>query len=273
MKHIRGFLNTQPLWRKEQFGLQQFEMPAVNLSSFTPKPIPTNLRLGHQVEFIFKQLLEHSKDFQVVAHNIQVKKGNDTIGELDFIVRDVRFRESAPTPPPLLHIELTYKFYIIDPRISEPIHRLMGPNRRDMFFTKMEKTRDKQLPLVFTQEGKKTLEMIGVHPKNLEQQTYFIGQLFVPYEKDMPSIRPLNKGCIKGFWLHFNQFKLDIFKKDYYYIPYKYEWLHEPHLDQIWLNHYDTMMDINMRHISERAPMIWRRKHDDTLEKFFVVWW
>lgn len=273
MKHILGFLNTAPLWKKEQFSLQQFEMPAIDLSTFVPQPIPTTLRLGHQVEYIFKQLLEHSRAYEIVAHNIQVKNGNDTVGELDFILRDVRFRESITAPKSLRHIELTYKFYVLDPLISEPIHRLMGPNRCDMFFTKMEKTRDKQLPLVYTEDGRKTLKAINVHPKDLYQQTYFVGQLFIPYNSKTPSIRPLNTDCIVGYWLHFKTFTKTLFKKWQYYIPFKYEWLHEPHLECLWQSHYDCMMDINMRHINEHSPMVWIRKEDDTLEKCFVVWW
>lgn len=273
MKHILGFLNTQPLWKNQQFGLRQFEMPPMDISSFVPQPIPTNLRLGHQVEYIFKQLLEHSKAYHVVAYNIQVKKDAHTIGELDFIVEDIRFRESVPTQKALLHIELTYKFYIIDPLISEPIHRLMGPNRRDMFFTKLEKTRNQQLPLAFSKYGKITLEKLGLVPTELDQQTYFLGQLFVPYRGKPPSIRPLNLECIVGYWLRFDQFDSSDFREHVYYIPKKYEWLHKPHLDCYWRNHKDILMDINLRHISERAPMVWLRKKDHTLQKCFVVWW
>lgn len=284
MRHITGFLNTQPLWKKDQFGLRQFEMPEIEMASFTPTPIPTNLRLGHQIEYIFKQLLDHSSAYHVLAHNIQIKKENITIGELDFILEDLQsdknsLHKNLSSPrlesdnKPLLHVELTYKFYIIDPSISEPIHRLMGPNRKDMFFTKMEKTRDKQLPLLFSPEGKKSLATLNITANELIQETAFLGQLFIPYGVDRPSIRPLNTNCIVGFWVSFDAFNTTTFQKYTYYIPHKYEWLQAPREDVIWKNHFDTLMDINMRLINERSPMVWIRKQEGIFEKCFVVWW
>lgn len=274
MKHITGFIETAPLWKNEQFNLQQFEMPLLSLENFTPQAIPTNLRLGHQIEYIFRQLLDHSPNYNVLAHNIQIKKEKETIGEIDFIVEqksaDIRFRESIKK---LLHIELTYKFYIIDPNISEPIHRLMGPNRKDMFFTKMTKTRDKQLPLLHTKEGKKALKSLSISTENILQKIAFLGQLFTPYNKDIPNIRPLNKKCIVGFWVSFDTFNQGIFKEYTYYIPQKYEWLHKPHQEVIYKSHYDTLLEINMRHINQRSPMVWIKKSDAIFEKCFVVWW
>lgn len=271
MKHIIGFLKTPPLWKNEQFGLKQFTFPDIDLSSFKALPIPTHLRLGHQIEYIFKQLLDHSEHYDVLAHNIQIKRDRTTLGELDFIVEDVRFRESGKRKR--IHIELTYKFYILDPSISEPIHRLMGPNRKDMFFTKMEKTRDKQLPLAYSAEGMATLEKSGIDASQLVQQTYFLGQLFTPFGQKAPSIRPLNVKAVVGFWIRFEDFKKSSFSAFQFYITRKYEWLHAPHLQVHWRSHYDILMDITLKHIGHRAPLVWIRKEDDTLEKCFVVWW
>ncbi|MEL6977000.1 MAG: DUF1853 family protein, partial [Bacteroidota bacterium] len=70
---------------------------------------------------------KRSKTYEVVLKNIPVLEGKTTVGEIDFILKDLVRDE-------VVHVELTYKFYVIDPSISEPIHRLLGPNRRDMFF-------------------------------------------------------------------------------------------------------------------------------------------
>jgi len=274
MKHITGFIETAPLWKNKQFNLQQFEMPSISLKNFTSQPIPTNLRLGHQIEYIFKQLLDHSPNYNVLAHNIQIKKEKETIGEIDFIVEqksdDIRFRESVKK---LLHIELTYKFYIIDPNISEPTHRLIGPNRKDLFFTKMEKTRDKQLPLIYTEEGKKTLEKLAISSENIQQQVAFLGQLFTPYNKETPTIKPLNTACIVGFWISYSDFLKDPFKDYTYYFPQQNERLHKPHQKVTYKSHYDILLDITIRHSTQRSPMIWIKKSEAIFEKCFVVWW
>ncbi len=266
MKHIHGFLGTPPLWKQEQFGLKQFVIPEIDLTTFTPQPIPEKLRLGHQIEHIFHQLLEHSNAYDVLAHNIQVKKGNNTLGELDFLIR---FRESGQ----LLHLELTYKFYIIDPTIPEPIHRLIGPNRKDAFFTKLEKTKQKQLPLVYTKEGIEILQTLNIDPSKLQQEVLFLGQLFIPYNTNLPLITPLNPACIVGFWIQIQDFTSLNFKQHQYYIAQKNAWIHIPHINVNWVSYFDILIQIQEKHLQKRTPIVWIKKEDGIIEKCFIVWW
>jgi len=264
VKSYLGFIDTQPLWKQEQFGIPQFRLPTFNLDSFSPIPIPTNLRLGHQVEYVFLELLKQHPDYKILAHSIQVKKGNTTIGELDFLLE---FKKV------IYHIELSYKFYIIDPSISEPIHRLMGPNRKDMFFTKLEKTKHKQLPLLFSEECVPYMKELNIDPKTIVQQVIFIGQLFTPITGENPSIRPLNKKCIVGTWMRMKDLEQYSFSQSVYYIPQKREWLHKPHDKVSWQSHFDILMEVNIRLIAQNAPMVWRKLTDGSIDKFFVVWW
>jgi len=261
-----GFLNTPPLWTKEQFGLTQFEFPQIDLKDFKPKPIPNRIRLGHQMEYVFKQLVAYDTPYQVVLHNLPIRKGKQTIGEIDFILKE--FVTKA-----LIHVELTYKFYIINPDITEPIHQLMGPNRRDMFFTKMEKIKNEQIPLLHSNFGSKTLQDRNISVEDIRHQVCYKAQLFRPYGIENVHIRPLNKNCIVGFWLKFEDFKRAEFQSHNYYIPYKSEWVIAPHDQKEWTSHYETLLEINLRMIKENAPMVWMRKLDGNFEKFFVVWW
>jgi len=281
VKHIHGFLASPSLWEQTQFGLQQFEIPPLDLTHFEPQPIPEKLRLGHQIEYIFHQLISHSNVYEVVAHNIQIKKGNDTLGELDFIMRSClparqeyeTCAEPSRSSKKLLHLELSYKFYIIDPTISEPIHRLIGPNRKDAFFAKLKKTKQKQLPLLYTEEGQQTLASLGIEASELEQQVLFIGQLFTPYNTSIPSIHPLNTNCILGFWIRMQDFKTDAFKANQYYITYKYEWIHTPHEKVTWSSYDEIIPAIQEKHFRKQAPMMWIKKPAASIEKCFVVWW
>lgn len=266
MKHIHGFLSTHPLWVKEQFGITQFEFPPIDLSGFVPKEIPINVRLGHQIEHIFHQLIDHDPTYEVLANNVQLKRNKITLGELDFILRHQETMQDY-------HVELTYKFYILDPNISEPIHRAMGPNRRDMFFRKMEKTRDHQFSLLFSNEGTRLLSTLDVDASKCIQQCCFLGQLFVPYNSKPLSVRPLNTKCIVGHWMNLSQFKEEPFVGYEFYIPHKYEWLQTPHVDVLWQSHFDTMLEVNVRHLNKHAPMVWIKSENHKLEKTFIVWW
>lgn len=264
MKLFEGFLNTQPLWKQEQFGLRQFRIPELDWDTFSPEPISPTIRLGHQVEFVFLQILKNHPEYEVLAHSIQIKQGNKTIGELDFLMRHKN---------KVYHIELSCKFYLIDPAITEPIHRLVGPNRGDMFFTKLDKTKEQQLPLLYSKECAMQLANLDIDPSKVIQEVCFMAQLFVPITGELPSIRPLNKQCISGSWLPMKEFEKESFRESVYYIPYKNQWLHLPHENVQWLNHFDTLMDINLRHINKKSPMLWRKMPDGTIDKFFVVWW
>ncbi len=261
-----GFYHTPPLWVNEQFGIEQFEFPELDLTHFKPKPILERLRLGHKMEHVFDQLLSSSANWQILSKNMLVDQGKVRLGELDFIARN----HLSNT---LLHIELAYKFYIVNPDISEPMHRLMGPNKRDMFFTKLDKLKEKQFPLLYSNALSAQLQSMKLNREEIKQQACFKGQLFIPYGQEAVSIRPLNKKCITGSWVPFNLFNTDSFKANEYYFPFKQEWVIPPSAERSYASHYETLLNVNLGMLKENAPMLWVKKPDGNLEKLFVVWW
>lgn len=261
---IEGFLQTPPLWRNEQFGIEQFEFPEIDVANFNVEIIPQNIRLGHQMEYVFKQLVVHSNRYEILLHSLPIKEGNRTIGEIDSILKDLQTGN-------LLHIELTYKFYIIDSEIKEPIHRLIGPSRRDTFFAKMEKIKNKQFSLLHSKHGIQALEKINLNHEEIVHKTCFKAQLFNPYQSKKYNIKPLNNDCIIGYWLRFEDFKTLYFKSFQFYIPIKSEWVIEPHDRVQWKPHFETLTNINTHILKENAPMVWLRKSDTEFEKFFVM--
>lgn len=265
-KQITGFLNTPPIWVKAQFGIQQFDFPQVDLSDFSPTPIPQKIRLGHQMEHVCKQLLDHSKNYDVLLHNLPVREGKQTIGEIDFMLKETDSQQ-------VIHVELTYKFYIIDSEISEPIHQLMGPNKRDMFFTKMEKIKNAQFGLLHSQAGSKALAEYNIDHTEIHHQACYKAQLFEPYGSEALHLRPLNSNCIVGYWLRMADLQTDTFKQHKFYIPFKSQWVIAPHAQVEWTSHYETLLEINLRLIKQNAPMVWMKKSETEFEKFFVVWW
>ncbi|NNE75698.1 MAG: DUF1853 family protein [Pricia sp.] len=261
-----GFLRTPPLWTKEQFGIRQFTFPTLDINGLTPEPIQGKLRLGHQMEHVFYQLIQNSGKYTILVYNLPIKMGNRTIGEIDFILRD-------KITDHLIHVELTYKFYILDFLISEPIHRLMGPNRRDMFFTKMEKIKNQQFELLHGKEGIEALSKLKIDHTIISHQACFKAQLFAPFKMKSIPIRPLNKACVAGYWLQFDEFSSREFHDHSYYIPYKSQWVVAPHEAVEWHSHFEILLEINIRMLKQNAPMVWLRKSTGEFEKFFVVWW
>ena len=217
------------------------------------------------MEHVFSYLIAASENFEVALNNLLIDEGKLRVGELDFILKE----KNANT---YIHVELAYKFYIINPEISEPIYRLMGPNRRDMFYTKLDKLKEKQLPLLHHNSLVQYWESHHINPDEMQQQCCFKAQLFEPFG-ERASIRPLNGDCIYGKWLRFDDFNSKEFNGAQYYIPKKLEWVITPHEDVQWMNHFETLMEVNLRMVKENAPMLWVKKSDGELEKLFVVWW
>lgn len=266
IRQCAGFLKTPPLWVREQFGIAQFEFPEIDFRPVKADPVTKKLRLGHQMESVFKQLILGCKTHELLLHNLPITRGKQTLGEIDFILRDATVQR-------IVHVELTYKFYLIDTAISEPIHRLMGPNRRDMFFTKMEKIKNEQFQLLHTPEAIHALRMHKIPPDEIVHQACFKAQLFSPYRHTTPSIRPLNPECIGGHWLRFDDFNSSEFKGYQYFIPHKSQWVVLPHRGVNWSTHYEVLLDINLRMIKKSSPMLWVKKSETLIEKLFVVWW
>ncbi|MEP3380950.1 MAG: DUF1853 family protein, partial [Maribacter dokdonensis] len=188
-----------------------------------------------------------------------------TIGEIDFIVQETATKQ-------LIHIELTYKFYLIDTQIKEPIHQLVGPNRRDAFYAKLEKIKNNQFSLIHTPIGRSALLKKGIDTGNMTQQVCYKAQLFQPYCSDTLSIAPLNNNCIIGYWLRLAAFHTADFTPHTFYIPTKSEWVLHPMDTVVWRSHEETIKAITERLKNNSAPMVWMKKNN-TFEKFFVVWW
>ena len=261
----QGFYQTPPLWKNRQFGLQQFQFPNLGIAALATPTLPSNLRLGHQMEYVFKHLLSASSTYDVLLNNILVEEGKVRIGELDFILRKLETNT-------YIHVELAYKFYIINPDISEPIYRLMGPNKRDMFYTKLDKLKEKQLPLLYHNSLLPHWETHDINPSEIQQQCCFKAQLFEPFGK-LTSIRPLNGHCVSGKWIRFDDFNSKEFAVAHYYMPRKMEWLIKPHIEVNWTSHFEMLMEVNLRMVKENAPMLWIKTPSGEIEKLFVVWW
>ncbi|MRH99372.1 DUF1853 family protein [Kriegella sp. EG-1] len=265
-KQCAGFLNTPELWNSTQFGVQQFNFPAIELTNFSPNPIPQNIRLGHQLEYICKQLLNYSNRYTVLLHNFPIYKDKQTLGEIDFILKDTKTKE-------LIHLELTYKFYIINSEILDPLQCLIGPNKRDSFLAKLEKIKNKQFKLLHSYEGAKALEENAINNANIKHQACFKGQLFKKHGTATSLIQPLNNNCIVGYWLRFNDFISDAFKSFQYYIPSKSEWVVEPQNAVQWTSYLNTKDTLTTHMLNKNSPMVWMKKSENHFEKFFVVWW
>ncbi|KGL63302.1 DUF1853 family protein [Polaribacter sp. Hel1_85] len=261
-KHYEGFLQTNCLWKDNVvYEILQFDIETK--STKIDIDINEKLRLGKYIERLVSFQLEQEKDISILSENIQIQKEKITLGELDCIIK----REEKP-----IHLEVIYKFYLYDSSVGNTeIEHFIGPNRKDSLVEKLTKLKEKQLPLLYSNECKSFLKTINLTSNKIEQQVYFKGQLFVPFSSKSLQLETLNQDCIVGFYI--NQKELLEFKNCKFYIPNKKGWIVIPHKNVNWLN-YENFQILAQDYIQRKsAPLCWMKKQNGTLIKIFLVWW
>lgn len=261
-RNFDGYLHTPLLWHNaEIYRLHQLVLGESKILNFTDKST-ANLRLGKLVEqFVFHQLKEDSS-CAVLAENIQIQEGNRTIGELDAILKT----EHGP-----VHLEIIYKFYLYDPNAgSTEISHWIGPNRKDSLLQKLDKLKEKQLPLLYHPKTQSLLESLGLSTSEIKQRVLFKAQLFLPMTSKNNVFSHLHSACVRGFYMKMNN--LDLFKTGQFYIPEKIHWLMDVHENVKWMHHDDFLIEVRRWADKKLAPLCWLKQHGK-YSKFFVVWW
>lgn len=118
-------------------------------------------RLGLYCEallhYFFQESQEHALcPFKLRAHNLQIFKDGNTLGELDLLLED--------TQATFFHVELAVKFYLAETSGESQWSNWIGPNSIDRLDIKCERMADHQLSLI-NKQPKEFFEAIA-HTKN-----------------------------------------------------------------------------------------------------------
>ena len=261
-RRFDGFRKTPLLWKGMLNGMAIYTKEKLRIRDY-PKIDPgSHIRLGKLTEQFVLFELEQTPSLQLLQSNIQIFRDQITIGELDCLIK---------TPDTFLHLEIVYKFYLYDPAIPVELNRWIGPNRKDSLVQKLDKLKQKQLPLLHHPETVKILDKLNLRPTDFQQKLCFQTQLFVPLNYQISSIDIINIDCIRGCYLRIED--LIHFSDHTFYIPPKLDWLVEPHTDVNWLLIQDFQAIISESLAKQRSPLCWMRRPKGKLQKFFMVWW
>ncbi|TVZ55023.1 hypothetical protein OD91_0264 [Lutibacter sp. Hel_I_33_5] len=261
-KRYEGYLQTNCLWKGNAiYELNQFELNSKSIQ--INLKIDEKLRLGKYIERLVSFELQQKNNISIVCENIQIQQEKITLGELDSII----LKDKKP-----IHLEIIYKFYLYDDSIDkDQIECFIGPNKKDSLVEKLNKLKEKQLPLLYSKECKKYLKEYNLKPKEVEQQVYFKAQLFVPYSNQNIQLKKINPDCIIGFYINLEQ--IQHFKNYKFYIPNKKDWLIIPFTNIDWLG-FSEFKEIT-KSILERqfSPLCWLKEPNGEIKKIFLVWW
>ncbi|MBC5842437.1 DUF1853 family protein [Flavobacterium sp. F-380] len=244
-------------------GIASFNLSSLDVSPNLELAVPTNIRLGHVVEKIVAELIRSSSNYNLLYENIQIIDDKKTIGEIDFIIEEHISKQ-------VIHLELAYKFYLFDPTISvKPINNWIGPNRNDSLIEKLDKLKTTQLPLLYHERTKSTLNKVDID--KISQALCLLVSLYVPFEYNEQINTDYQKG-IKGYYLNLERFIANHQAHITYYLPAKKEWGIEPADNDTW-HEFDSIEKNVLQHMQEKqAPLCWQNNNGRT-SQFFIVWW
>jgi hypothetical protein len=259
---IQSILETKSL-DCSSFGIEPFHLSDLVLPTIPNIDITENIRLGHRVEKIVSNLIEASTNYKIHYENLQIKEGNKTIGEIDFIIEEIQTKL-------LIHLELAYKFYLFDPSLSTTqFDNWIGPNRNDSLKEKVEKLRDKQFPLLHNPQTKALVTDIDTDA--IRQQLCLLSSLYVPYQSKV-QLEPKYQKAVKGYFLEFNLFKTLEYKDKSFYIPAKKDWGINPESNKVWYTFQEIENYLNTSIVENQSVLCWQ-KNKDTYAEYFIVWW
>ncbi len=163
-----------------------------------PKPLASYLStikrhtLGTYFEHLIFFWLENLDDVNILASNLQIREGKETIGELDLL-----FRYQGKD----YHWELAVKFYALTGAFDAE-ENWVGPLKKDTLKRKLDRLYDHQLPLIDHTITRQSLDKLGV--RNIQSQVFLKGMLFTPHSlvhKEVHFPSRISSICTTAPWL------------------------------------------------------------------------
>jgi hypothetical protein len=259
-----GYLATSQLWINNEINdLHQFQLKEKTKNIEYNNSFINEKRIGKLIEYFVFHELKGIKKINLLKSNIQISSNKITIGEIDVLLNYLKRN---------IHLEIIFKFYLYDDKIeSTEINRWIGPNRSDSLLKKINKLKNKQLPILYNKYTLPILNELGIDVNSVIQKVYFKSQLFIPYNLRNKKFNIINNQCIKGYYHKENELKI-LEKNTLFYIPEKLDWLVEPNKHVKWLNKDEFMNEINLKIEYKGSQLCWTSLNGD-LNKIFVINW
>ena len=259
-----GYCETPTLWSNDSiYNLNQFkELKHKSDSSiFTKHHLPK--RLGKRIEhFVFNDINQDT-ELTLLAQNLQIQHDKQTIGELDALL----LVQNQP-----VHLEIIYKFYLYDPLLGpQELNCWIGPNRNDSLIQKLNKLKNKQMPLLQHLQTQHYLNDLNLNVTAIRQQVLFKAQLFLPETTDLWPNTLLNKACIVG--TYFKKEHLLSLSHCQFYLPTKLEWIIGAHEYVSWLTSDLFFKELAICFNNKKSPLVWIKYPNQVLKRCFMVWW
>lgn len=138
-------------------------------------------RSGRYFEALLVALVNADHRLELLAHDLQVRDGQRTIGAFDLLVRSAEANAVA-------HVELAFKQYLYRGGDSTKAERWVGPRGRDRLDRKTRHMHEHQLQLGTTPAGRAALESLGISAAT--PRALMAGRLFIHHDDFHDDQRP-----------------------------------------------------------------------------------
>jgi hypothetical protein len=173
--------------------LQQLDLDASPLDTWLARS--SNRRLGLYYEKLWQFALNAATGVQLLAANVAIRQGANTLGEMDLLCRDAHGDH---------HTELACKFFLGPTHAcgQEPLNWL-GPGGQDRLGLKLAHLRQRQLTLSSRTEAQAVLASLGIH--ELQAELWLGGYLFYPWPTGCAMPHGAHPQHLRGSWLYRGQ--------------------------------------------------------------------
>lgn len=150
-------------------------------------------RLGLYLEQLYDCLLRDILGWRVIARNLPIRVHGNTLGELDFIVRN-------PLTGHNEHHEIAVKFYLGYLAPNNTDGQWYGPNAHDRLDLKSYRMLQKQSQRCQLPEAIDTLSAAGIEAP-VTSRIFMPGYLFYPLDGALRAPVSADTGHLRGHWL------------------------------------------------------------------------
>jgi hypothetical protein len=223
--------------------------------------------IGKRAELFMLEALQQSEQYEVIAHSLQIIRQKQTLGEFDFLIRDLVTAE-------VFQLELVYKVYLFDASLSTTADFCwIGPNRRDRFEDKLHKLKTKQFPLLYQKMATSELEGLGLKQNSIQQRLCFKAMLFKPFQEKLPVFKTLTDVQIEGEWLSKQLFYKQDWSRYHFTMPQKLNWFNAVNRVEQWFTLEQICPDIDNYLASGRSVLLFVNDHNKHFFKLFLTNW
>lgn len=159
------------------------------------EPMPR--RLGLYFEHLYAVLMSDLLGWSILARNLAVRRGGQTLGELDFLLRH-------PTTGAVEHHEIAVKFYLGVYEQTRGAPLWYGPGTQDRLDIKTGRMLEHQCRMTERTETRALLDTLGMGAA-VTPRVFMPGYLFYPLDAQIPPPITAAGRHLRGYWLPSSQ--------------------------------------------------------------------